>query len=192
MFTPTSLTINPSEECPQADHALFYYKTCHYLLQVGTHDFEGTNPLCSPLPGKAIKLSFSKWKWKLLSCVQLFATPWTVACQAPLFMEFLRILEWGAIPFSRESSQPRDRIQVSHISGRFFAIWATSRDPLLLHPKLYLWDLIWHWSTEKQLSASLSNLLYFSTGACSSSNLAQNTQVCFFRSLFPSADSYVI
>ena len=134
MFTPTSLTINPSEECPQADHALFYYKTCHYLLQVGTHDFEGTNPLCSPLPGKAIKLSFSKWKWKLLSCVQLFATPWTVACQAPLFMEFLRILEWGAIPFSRESSQPRDRIQVSHISGRFFAIWATSRDPLLLHP----------------------------------------------------------
>ena len=27
------------------------------------------------------------------------------------------ILEWGAFPFSRESSQPRDRIQVSHIAG---------------------------------------------------------------------------
>ena len=25
-----------------------------------------------------------------------------------------------AFPFSRESSQPRDRIQVSHIAGRFF------------------------------------------------------------------------
>ena len=29
-----------------------------------------------------------KVKVKLLSCVQLFATLWTVACQAPLSMEF--------------------------------------------------------------------------------------------------------
>ena len=33
------------------------------------------------------------------------ATPWTVACQAPLSMA--RILEWVAISFSRGSSQPR-------------------------------------------------------------------------------------
>ena len=31
-----------------------------------------------------------------------------------------RILEWAAVPFSRGSSQPRDRTQVSHIAGRFF------------------------------------------------------------------------
>ena len=31
-----------------------------------------------------------------------------------------RILEWVAILFSMESSQPRDRIQVSLIAGRFF------------------------------------------------------------------------
>ena len=33
-----------------------------------------------------------------------------------------RILEWVAMPSSRESSQPRDRIQscVSHIAGGFF------------------------------------------------------------------------
>ena len=31
-----------------------------------------------------------------------------------------RILEWVAFPFSRGSSQPRDRTQVSHITGRFF------------------------------------------------------------------------
>ena len=36
------------------------------------------------------------------------------------------ILEWVAIPFSRGSSQPRDRIQVSRIAGRFFTSWATS------------------------------------------------------------------
>ena len=31
-----------------------------------------------------------------------------------------RILEWVAFPFSRGSSQPRDRIQVSLNAGRFF------------------------------------------------------------------------
>ena len=31
-----------------------------------------------------------------------------------------RILEWVAVPFSRGSSQPRDRTQVSHIAGGFF------------------------------------------------------------------------
>ena len=36
-----------------------------------------------------------------------------------------RILEWVAISFSRESSCPRDRTQVSHIAGRRFNLWAT-------------------------------------------------------------------
>ena len=30
------------------------------------------------------------------------------------------ILEWVAFPFSRGSSQPRERAQVSRIAGRFF------------------------------------------------------------------------
>ena len=33
-----------------------------------------------------------------------------------------RILEWVAMPSTRGSSQPRDRTQVSHITGRFFTI----------------------------------------------------------------------
>ena len=36
-----------------------------------------------------------------------------------------RILEWVAISFSRGSSRPRDRTQVSHIAGRHFNLWAT-------------------------------------------------------------------
>ena len=42
----------------------------------------------------------------VLSPIQLFASPWTIACQAPLSMGFFqaRILEWVAIPFSRGSS----------------------------------------------------------------------------------------
>ena len=38
-----------------------------------------------------------------------------------------RVLEWVAFPFSRESSQPRDRTQVSHIVGGFFISWVESR-----------------------------------------------------------------
>ena len=36
-----------------------------------------------------------------------------------------RILEWVAFPFSRGSSQPRDRTQVSRFAGGFFTSWAT-------------------------------------------------------------------
>ena len=36
-----------------------------------------------------------------------------------------RIVEWVAVPFSRGSSQLRDRTQVAHIAGGFFTIWAT-------------------------------------------------------------------
>ena len=48
----------------------------------------------------------------MLSRVQLFVTPWTVARQAPLSMGFLqaRILEWVALPSSRGSFQPRSPI----------------------------------------------------------------------------------
>ena len=35
-----------------------------------------------------------------------------------------RILEWVAFPFSRRSSQSRDRSQVSRIAGGFFTNWA--------------------------------------------------------------------
>ena len=58
--------------------------------------------------------------WKLLSHVWPFATPWTVhgILQAS-------ILEWIAFPFSRGSSQPRDRTQVSCIAVGCFTVQAT-------------------------------------------------------------------
>ena len=36
----------------------------------------------------------------VFSFVQLFVTPWTVACQAPLSMEFPRQENWSGLPFS--------------------------------------------------------------------------------------------
>ena len=90
-----------------------------------------------------------KWKVKLLSCVWLFATPWTVAYQAPPSMGFFqaRVLEWIAISFSRGSSWPRNRTRVSHIAGRRFTFWAT-REALiirLLPEKNYLLSDLSHY-----------------------------------------------
>ena len=50
--------------------------------------------------------------------------------QAPLSKGILQagILEWVAMSFSKRSSQPRDWIQVSHIAGGFFIVWATRED----------------------------------------------------------------
>ena len=39
-----------------------------------------------------------------------------------------RMLEWVAIPFSRESSWPRDLTRVSWIADRLFTIWAIRED----------------------------------------------------------------
>ena len=38
-----------------------------------------------------------------------------------------RILEWVSVPFSRGSSQARDRTQVSCTAGKFFTSWATRK-----------------------------------------------------------------
>jgi len=61
----------------------------------------------------------------MLSHVQLLATPWIVAHQAPLSMGISQvgILEWVAISFYRGYSWPRDRIWVSRLPGRFLTIW---------------------------------------------------------------------
>ena len=49
-------------------------------------------------------LDWKKVKVKLLCCVQLFATPWAVAYQAPQSMEFSRQEYWSGLPFP----SPRD------------------------------------------------------------------------------------
>ena len=68
------------------------------------------SPPGSPIPGilqartlERVAISFSNaWKWKvkvkLLSCVRLFATPRTVAHQAPPSMGFSRKEYWSGVP----------------------------------------------------------------------------------------------
>ena len=46
----------------------------------------------------------------MLSCVRLFETPWTIAHQAPLSMEFSRKEYWSGLPFSSVQSLSHVRL----------------------------------------------------------------------------------
>ena len=62
-------------------------------------------PFCPRLPlgmwnDKVDEKAFMNYKYAcMLSRVRLFATPWTVACQAPLSMGFSRQEYWSGLPF---------------------------------------------------------------------------------------------
>ena len=45
------------------------------------------------------------------SCVRLFATPWTVAFQAPLSMEFCSQESWSGLPCPSPGGLPGPRIE---------------------------------------------------------------------------------
>ena len=47
-----------------------------------------------------------KMKVKSPSRVRLFATPWTIAYQAPQFMEFSRQEYWSGLPFPSSQDLP--------------------------------------------------------------------------------------
>ena len=61
----------------------------------------------------------------VLSCVQLFVTPWTVACQAPLSMGTSRQEYWSGLPFPTPGHFPDPGIKPTSLvspalAGRFF------------------------------------------------------------------------
>ena len=53
-----------------------------------------------------VKLRRRKVKVKSLSCGLLFATPWTVAYQAPPSMGFSRQKYWSGLPFPTPGDLP--------------------------------------------------------------------------------------
>ena len=60
-----------------------------------------------------------------LSCVRLFATPGTIACQAPLSMGFSRQEHWSRLPFPSPGDLPEPGIEPASpaplaLAGRFF------------------------------------------------------------------------
>ena len=66
-------------------------------------------------------------KCKSLSHVWLFATPWIVACQAPLSMGLSRQEYWSGLPFPSPRDLPNPGIKPGSpaLVGVLFTIWAT-------------------------------------------------------------------
>ena len=77
-----------------------------------------------------------------------------------------RILEWVAISFSRGSSRPRDRSQVSRIAGRRFNLWAI-REASIKTRKSGVWR-----------ASSLVNHNNTSMGTMLASRLPRNKSFC--------------
>ena len=66
-----------------------------------------------------------QYRAHVLSCVQLFAIPWIVAHQAPLYMEFSKQEYWSGLPFPTPGDIPDPRIEPVYLAspalaGRFF------------------------------------------------------------------------
>ena len=53
----------------------------------------------------------------LFNCVQFFATPWTVALQAPLVMEFSRQEYWSGLPFPTPQDIPDPGIEPESLAS---------------------------------------------------------------------------
>ena len=93
-----------------------------------------------------------------ISCVWLFATLWTVACQAPLSMWFSRQEYWSGLPCTPQGDLPNSGMEPGSLmfpalAGRFFTTsatqairlrkWISSQLPNECHcssllPKIYL------------------------------------------------------
>ena len=76
-----------------------------------------------------------------LSCVQLFATQWIVAHQAPLSMGFPRQKSWSGLPFSSPTPSP---VQ--------YVFQLTSVQSLS-----HVWLLVTPWTRARQASLSITN-----------------------------------
>ena len=63
----------------------------------------------------------------------LFMTPWILSDFSAGGILQGRILDWVALPFSRESSPLKDQTWVSCIAGRFSTIWVTKEADELIY-----------------------------------------------------------
>ena len=73
----------------------------------------------------------------MLSCVQLFAALWTVACQAPLSLEFSKQEYWSELPLPTPGDLPDPGIKPPSLvspalAGGFFTTSTTWESPSVI------------------------------------------------------------
>ena len=103
--------------------------------------------------------------------VRFFVTPWTVACQVPLSMDFSRQEYWSGLPFPSPEDLPNPGIEprVPCIASRFFTIGYTCLCIKIVFSApvtKYMWFWTWHIIEFKAWDLSVrevlqSTLLYY-------------------------------
>ena len=89
-----------------------------------------------------------------LSGVDCFATPWTIALQAPLFVGLPRPEYWSELlfPSPGDRPKPKDRTWVSCTSGGFFTTEPPGKPSSLYTPMFMLCTLVIQVSRKKKIS----------------------------------------
>ena len=100
-----------------------------------------------------------------VSRVQLFAISWTVACQAPLPMEFSRQKYWSRLPFSPPGDLPDPGIEPGSLESpalaREFFTTEPPRKPLTYHKIHYFSNCTIQWFLAySQCCAIIKTLIY--------------------------------
>ena len=95
--------------------------------------------LCTVRRSETAFLTFVAVVVQLLSPVKLFATPWTVACQASLSMGFSRQEYWSGLPFPPPGylPDPRMKFMSPALAGGFFTTEPPEKPIPLLYTKSY-------------------------------------------------------
>ena len=75
------------------------------------------------------------------SCVPLFETPWTIACQAPLSLGSSRQAYWNRFPFPSPGDLPNPRMEPTSftspaLAGGFFTTTPTWEAPTVVYIRL--------------------------------------------------------
>ena len=137
-------------------------------------------PTRLPIPGilqartqEWVAISFSNaWKWKVkgksLSGVQLFATPWTAAYQAPPSMGLSRQEYWSGVPLPSPSSTINKHIKMRR---NFWRSWMCFIALVVMISGVYTYLqthyivcvkyiqlFVWYWILNKVLFFKIGNL----------------------------------
>ena len=121
---------------------------CHFLLQ-GIFPTQGSNPGLLHCRQILYLLSHRESESESPSVVSDSLPAIDYIVYGILQVLQAKILEWVAFPFSRVSSQPRDRTQVSHVAVGFFTSWVWLIS--ILYP------VIWTWKSELSVWNNYSN-----------------------------------
>ena len=129
-------------------------------------------------------LTMFYWEWKM-KVAQLCLTLCNSMDYTIHGILQARIQEWVTLPFSRESSQPRDPTKVSCIAGRFFTSWVTWHKSLFPVSCVLSLDINIQkvFSVSHSVCPTLCNLIYCSppSSSCPCNSPGKNTWVPFFR-----------